>query len=101
MPSQSSMNHKHTSMNNRTSQIPTRSIAIWNKLINRYVYAHIINGRLISVGRAEEDLISLYKEIYDLLGLHASDHAILYKIHTIIEEYESEAMRGISTLNIR
>ena len=59
-----------------------------------------MNGKNISVERAHEDLIKLYAEFHKILGHHASDHAVLHKLNTIIVEYENEGMRGFSLLDL-
>jgi hypothetical protein len=69
-------------------------------LINRYINAHILNGNSLSIERAHEDLIKLYQEVHAILGLHANDHTVLHKLHTIILEYENEGMRGFSALDL-
>ncbi len=82
------------------SAIPTRSLRLWHMLVNRYVAAHTVNGKSITVERANEDLIQLYQEFHKLLGPYASDHTVLHKLHTIIMEYENEGFRGFSALDL-
>ena len=59
-----------------------------------------MNGKTISVERANEDLIKLYEEFHKLLGPYASDHNVLSKLHSIILEYENEGMRGFAALDL-
>ena len=80
--------------------IPTKSVKVWFTLINRYVSAHAVNGKTISMERAQEDLFNLYREFNSILGPYASDSAVLYKINTIIAEYENDAFTSLARLNI-
>jgi hypothetical protein len=82
------------------SAIPTRSITIWHMLINRYINAHILNGKSLSIERAHEDLIKLYQELHAILGHYANDHTVLHKLHILILEYENEGMGGFSALDL-
>jgi hypothetical protein len=80
--------------------IPTKSIKAWFTLVNRYVNAHILNGKPITIEKAQEDLLNLYREFYTILGPYASDSRVLYKIYTIIIEYENDAFTSLARLNI-
>ncbi len=73
---------------------------MWFTLINRYLSAHEINGKSINIEKAQEDLLTLYKEFYNILGPYASDSTVLYKIHTTIMEYENEGLSCVARLNI-
>ena len=80
--------------------IPTKSIKVWFALVNKYVNAHTLNGKSITIEKAQEDLLNLYKEFNSILGPYASDTAVLYKIHTIIVEYENDAFTSLARLDI-
>jgi hypothetical protein len=80
--------------------IPTKSAKVWFTLVSRYVNAHTLNGKTISIERAQEDLFNLYREFNNILGPYASDSAVLYKIHTTIMEYENDAFTSLARLDI-
>ena len=80
--------------------IPTKSVKVWFTLINRYVSAHAVNGKTITIEKAQEDILNLYREFYSILGPYASDSAVLYKIHTTIMEYENDAFTCLARLDI-
>ena len=80
--------------------IPTKSIKVWFTLVNRYINAHTLNGKSITIEKAQEDLFNLYREFNSILGPYASDTAVIYKIHTTIMEYENEAFTSLARLDI-
>ncbi len=100
MPSQSVSKPSSKILLMSNPLIPTKSVKVWFTLINRYVNAHAVNGKTISMERAQEDLLTLYREFYSILGSYASDSAVLYKIHTIILEYENDALTCVARLNV-
>jgi hypothetical protein len=72
---------------------PTRSIRIWNILIDKYIHAHHKDQKYITATRAHTDLVELYHELYQC---HTSDSLILAKIHKVIHEYYNDVMKSIS-----
>ena len=69
-------------------------------LINKYIDVHAMIKTPISAEKANEDLIKLYKEFYDILGPYACDSVVLEKLHKVIIDYENDEICKIVSLSL-
>jgi hypothetical protein len=80
--------------------IPTNSIKVWHMLLNRYIGAKEINGISINVEKANQELITLYRNYQYILGEYGTDENVLYKINDAISEYETDGFPGLASLEL-
>ena len=74
---------------------PTRSINLWNILIEKYITVHHKDKKYITRLQAHADLTELYHEFHHCQNTGSADSYILSKIYKIIVEYEKEVKNSI------